>query len=355
VKKGRQLSVLKYVRRRLTVIYPAFAFSLILVIAGAAVSSKHTKFEWQVLPLHMLLAQSWLPICVQESWGASCAPWVFNGEAWFLSVLVLYWLILRPLAAFFRQRGRLFCIAYIWASWVFCIVFHWAGHKNTLAKAIGCQDSVCINRIMVAIRAGPLGYLHVFSSGIAAARIFILSAMCDVQTGGPPTAESTKLMLASSNAPCILRYGCCIGYASYVSVVFFATGLIEPYYYFFHNGGLIPVMFFVLVGAAVGEDPLAVWVFRCKPMLVLGRISYLQYLMQHVVRNWMGNSFGWNSNTKIAFVPLLLAFSYGCQRFVERPATSYQRWRQETGIKGCDDRCIERADAMLDKVFKPKE
>lgn len=345
--KARQLSVLKYVRRRLIVIYPAYAFSLVLIIVGAAFSL--TRFEWQILPLHVLLMQSWFPICTGHGADISCAAWSFNGEAWFLSVLVLYWLILRPLAAFFRQQSRPFCLMYISASWVFCIVFHLAGHYNGLAGTIGCRSDVCINCVMVALRAGPFGYFHVFTSGIAAARIFVLSAMCDAETGGPPAADSRKLMLASSNAPCALRYGCCIGYAIYVAVVLFATDLIDPYYYFFHNGGLLPVMFFLVVGAAVGEDPLAVWLFRSKPMLVLGRISYLQYLMQHIVRNQLASSFGWNQSTKIAFVPVLIVFSYLCHRFVERPATEYQRRRQESGVKGCDDRCIERLESMWDR------
>lgn len=350
-KKGQSLSVLQYLRRRLTVIYPAFMFSLVLKIA---VHPRNTAFEWKVLPLHVLLLQSWFPICTVEPWGASCAPWLFNGESWFLSVLVLYWLMLRPLAQFFRTKGVCFCYATVCLAWVFCLAFQWAGHQNRLADVIGCKEALCINQIMVAIRAGPIGYAHVFVAGVASARIFILTAMRDAQTLEPPAPDSARLELDAERAPMFLTYGCIIGYVVYVAVVLFLTDIIQPYYYFFHTGGLLPVMFFILIGAAIGRDPLTVWLFRCKPMLVLGRISYMQYLMQHIVFEWVKTAFGWQGHpyVKWGFVPFLLVFSYICQRFVERPYTEYQRMRAEKGIRGCDDDFIDFVDGKCARCKK---
>lgn len=78
-------------------------------------------------------------------------------------------------------------------------------------------------------------------------------------------------------------------------------------------------------------------------MLVLGRISFMQYLMQHVLQGWVRRTFGWDGNhtAQVLFVPFLLLFSYCSQRWVERPYTEYQRWRQEKGVKGFEDRCID--------------
>jgi len=137
--------------------------------------------------------------------------------------------------------------------------------------------------------------------------------------------------------------------------VFFATDWVKPYYYFFHNGGMLPVMVLVLVGAAIGTDPITTWVFRSRPMLVLGRISYLQYLMQHVLQGWIKLAFGWSDNVmaQALFIPALLVFSYCCQRFVEKPYTRYQQWRIEKGIKGCDDRCIEWLEDLGARIAGP--
>merc|ERR1719356_633666 len=84
-KGGWIKGLLRYVRRRLTVIYPAF-----------------------FMALHVFLLQSWLPLCQEEKGSVSCSPWLYNGEAWFLSVLIVYWFALRPLAEFFRRRTFLF-------------------------------------------------------------------------------------------------------------------------------------------------------------------------------------------------------------------------------------------------------
>merc|ERR1719188_2866390 len=165
-------SILKYVRRRLTVIYPAFFLSLLLKVAY---TTQQSAFQWGMLPLHGLLLQSWLPICdAGAGGGVSCSPWLYNGEAWFLSVLLVYWFALRPLAEFFRRRSLLFSIATLLVCWLFSGVFQLLGSHDRLAGWLGCSGSLCPMVVMVAIRSGPLGYVHVFVAGVAAARVFML-------------------------------------------------------------------------------------------------------------------------------------------------------------------------------------
>jgi len=344
-------SLLRYVRRRLTVIYPAFFLSLLLKVAY---EGGKTAFQWAMLPVQALLMQSWLPLCQVEGNSISCSPWLYNGESWFLSVLLLYWLALQPLAEFFRRRGLRFCGATVVVCWLFSFFFQWAGNNNTLASLLGFSGQLGVNVVMVAIRSGPLGYIHVFVAGVAAARVFLLVATRDAETGSQVSATTRRVELCEASAPALLRYGCCLGYFLYAVLLFAATDWIDPYYYFFHNGGMMPIMLLILIGAAIGQDPITTWVFRSKPMLVLGRISYMQYLMQHVLQGWIELNFGWDGNivAQAIFVPCLMVFSYACQRWVEKPYTEYQRWRTEKKIKGVDDRVIEKMEGGLERMSR---
>eukprot|EP00429_Kryptoperidinium_foliaceum_P013380 CAMPEP_0176039728 /NCGR_PEP_ID=MMETSP0120_2-20121206/19695_1 /TAXON_ID=160619 /ORGANISM="Kryptoperidinium foliaceum, Strain CCMP 1326" /LENGTH=515 /DNA_ID=CAMNT_0017373123 /DNA_START=39 /DNA_END=1586 /DNA_ORIENTATION=- len=350
VGKGR-VSLFRYVRRRLVIIYPAFFLSLLLKVTYAP---GRNAFEWAMLPLHALLMQSWLPICVETQPGSvSCSPWMYNGEAWFLSVLVIFWLCLRPLAEFFRRRSLRFSCGTLVVCWLFAFIFQLLGREDRLAMWLGCEDDkLCTFTIMVAIRATPFGYFHVFVAGVAAARVFMLLATRDAESGERVGLSTRRVVLAEQHAPLLLRFGCCVGYLVYAGMLLLTTKWIETHYYFFHNGGMLPVMLLVLIGAAIGKDPITVWVFRSKPMLTLGRISYLQYLMQHVLQGWVKRTFGWEDNhtAKVLFLPALLLFSYCCQRWVEKPYTEYQRWRGEKGVKGCDDRCIDRLERLSAKA-----
>merc|ERR1719401_546034 len=339
-------SLLRYIRRRLTVIYPAFFLSLLLKVTYAP---GKTTFEWIMLPFHGLLMQSWLPICRTDGESVSCSPWLYNGEAWFLSVLLVFWLFLRPLAEFFRRRSLAFSSVALAACWLFSMVFQLLGSHDRLAGWIHQDSSWGSMTVMVAIRSTPIGYVHVFVAGVAAARVFMLVAMRDAETGGSISADTQRIRLAADSAPLLLRFGCCFGYGGYALILLFAASWIQPYYYFFHNGGMLPVMVLILIGAAIGTDPITTWLFRSKPLLVLGRISYMQYLMQHVLQGWIRRAFGWDDNAtaQALFLPCLLLCSYCCQRWVERPYTEYQRWRQEKGVKGFEERCIEWLESKV--------
>jgi len=109
----------------------------------------------------------------------------------------------------------------------------------------------------------------------------------------------------------------------------------------------------ILLGAAIGTDPITTWIFRSKPMLVLGRISFVQFLMSNVFCGWLRQTFGWDGNAivKAILLPCLVLFSYCCQRWVERPYTEYQRSRREEGIKGFEDRGIAWLESHRRKVL----
>jgi len=192
-----------------------------------------------------------------------------------------------------------------------------------------------------------MGYLHVFVAGIAGARLFILTAMVDSSTKGPVTEGQTQQVeLDKSRAPAMLKYGCCLGYVIYVLMAIFVP--LDPVYAFVHQGGLIPLMLLILLGAAVGVDPLTEWVFKCGFLLALGRFSYLQYLNQSLVWHWMQRTFlsTWGEVAiDVTYPFVLMVVAYFMQRWYETPYTEWQRVRMEKKVLGF----VEKAVAIVDK------
>jgi len=342
-RKNGNVSLLQYVRKRLVVIYPSYVLSLVMCIVDPRTK---TPFEWSVLPLHLLLLQAWFPICHNyREWGfVQCSAWAWNGEAWFLSVLFFYWLFLRPLANAFRHKSLAFCyiviaVCWIW-SWVPAEIMTWPKKCNMV--------------IAIAVRASPFGYFHVFVSGVSCARVFILTSMRDAETDELPSPETRRLKLDVARSPFALAYGCFFGYALYATVYCFVPlhskeGWLKRAPDLARNGGLIPIMMLVLLGAAIGVDPITRWIFRLKPLLVLGRISYLQYLFQKIVWNVVKHLNRDLPVTKTTFfICVLIGWAYVVQRWFEYPFTEYQLQRQKSDKKGIDQRVIERLDRWFD-------
>ncbi|CAK0794261.1 unnamed protein product [Prorocentrum cordatum] len=118
VSKAPNISQLEYLRKRLITVYPTYLLALLLRMLTNRIY--HPAFDWAVLPMHVLLIQSWVPICIEKeahpreicvdfpiACGPAdshvlCATQRWNGVAWFMSCLVVYWLLLRPLARHFR-------------------------------------------------------------------------------------------------------------------------------------------------------------------------------------------------------------------------------------------------------------
>lgn len=147
-----------------------------------------------------------------EPGAVSCSPWLFNGEAWFLSVPVVFWLFLRPLAEFFPRRSLRFSAATLLFCWLFSFAFQVLGRQNRLAGWLGCDgDKWCECTLMVAMRATPIGYVRVFVAGVASARVFMLVATRDAETGERVGPGTRGVVLAKQRAPLLLRYGCCVG------------------------------------------------------------------------------------------------------------------------------------------------
>lgn len=320
---GRQsLHALEYLRRRLVVVYPSYILSVVVLMLMR--QQRIGMFEWSTFPQHVLLMQAWLPTCSPKLWG--CGVWHWNGESWFMSALVMYWLLLRPISSIVSRLSlQASCIVFACLttfSWLFQVL-----HNNSsqgLAYLI--TDTI--------LRSSPLGYLHVFVGGVVCMRVFILTSMIDAESHGPVSEQTTRFALNLSGMPLLFQYGCCIGYLAYFTYIalipFDDPSWKSENYYFWHAGGMMPIMALVLLGATAGIDPLAQWVFKSKPFLVLGRISYMQYLFQRSVWQFTNLHLGsWTAQRVYPFI--LVAVSYLLQRFFEAPMTEMQSKRMKSG------------------------
>jgi len=357
--KRSKTTQLQYLRKRLIVIYPIYMFSLVLLLFNLP---NRSMFSWGVLPLHIFLLQAILPICRREpDWGiySQCASGEYNNTCWFISVLIVYWLLIHPFTRIFERVSARSCYAWLAALWL------WSWVPALLHRAELPQP--WRGMMIDAMQTGPLGYLHVFVSGIVTARLFVLLSMHDASTDKPPLVTFEKLVLRADLAPFVFRFGCCIGYALWVcfNIAFFLvnpTGEHNLFYMFCHNGGIAPLIALVLLGGATGADPLANYVFQSKFFRSLGQLSYSQYLLQMPVGIFLAyylipdspaaqeRRFDFNP-TKPAFLtsffPLLVLCAYLAQRFIERPYTDWQRHRATSGILGADDKLIAKIEARI--------
>lgn len=320
--KAPKVSQLRYVTHRLITLYPTYIFT----IALGAMQWSHSALDHLTLPLHLLFMQAWFPIVYRR---AGSDEWQWSGVqwaqvSWFVSVLVIYWLMLRPITRRVRKMSLNRCFAMLFALWAVS-VFWWFIGDVVLKEQLGCTwvDKRCYSLYYdYIIYHGWIGMFHVFLAGIVMARVFVLTSMKDAEVGGPVFAETQKLALDPKRAPGIFRFGSVIGYAGYIIlVVALRSEGYKKCETFFHNGGLLPLMLLVLVGGALGQDPMAKYLFQNRVFRILGRISYPQYLIQCNVWGMIMDIFpeeGALVPRQAVFPFALLVLSYVLERLVTR-------------------------------------
>merc|ERR1711979_20964 len=102
----------------------------------------------------------------------------------------------------------------------------------------------------------------------------------------------------------------------------------------------------VLLGAAAGADPLAEWVFKSRPLLILGELSYVQYLMQRVIWNFLRQHFP-KYDIRMVYPFVLIVFCFCCQRWAEVPYTEWQKMRIKNGETGFVEDLISWLDSRI--------
>merc|ERR1712039_167802 len=100
----------------------------------------------------------------------------------------------------------------------------------------------------------------------------------------------------------------------------------------------------VILGAATGVDPITEWIFKSRSFVMLGRISYIQYLMQRSVWVFLNTHFE-ESLVNVLYPFALIGFAYILQATFEAPYTEWQRLTADkVGLVG---RAIERLDQLI--------
>merc|ERR1712187_276237 len=123
-----------------------------------------------------------------------------------------------------------------------------------------------------------------------------------------------------------------------------------PLAFFYHQGGLLPVMVLIIIGSALGVDPIAKYIFQCKPMLIFGRISYSQYLLQYPVYGLLQTYVGHGVTCQVLFPFVLITMAFLTERFVGRTYTEAQRVSQQNGVPGLDEKVIEKIELCMGSV-----
>lgn len=356
VGKAPQMSQLRYVTHRMVTLYPTYVLTLVC----AGIQWNHSALDWMTLPLHLLFVQAWFPITYKklgyDEWQWSGVQWA--QVSWFVSVLVIYWFMLRPLTRRIRRLSLRTCCAAIVALWAVSAMWWYLGDV-LMRGTYGCRFTsqrcfVFFNDYF--IYHGWLGMLHVFVSGIVMARIFILTSMKDAEVGGPVSAETQRLALDPDRAPFFFRFGACIGYLLFALLVLFVgKGGYHKDVTFYHNGGILPAMLLVLVGGALGVDPMARYLFQNRVFRMLGRISYPQYLIQCNVWGIVLHIYpkeGAMVSPQIVFPIALFVLSYVMERLVTRVGVEWLKPSKDKQRKSSVTRVVAWLESKL--VFSAK-
>eukprot|EP00928_Gymnodinium_smaydae_P098161 TRINITY_DN906_c0_g1_i1.p1 TRINITY_DN906_c0_g1~~TRINITY_DN906_c0_g1_i1.p1 ORF type:complete len:419 (+),score=58.63 TRINITY_DN906_c0_g1_i1:115-1371(+) len=325
----RHLGVLKYHFKRLTTLYPAYAFAMCAQFWLHWNSSSYPPMSWfqgLMFPVSLLLGQSVVVMCHPEFprvYQTSCFAW--NSPTWFISALTVYWMTLRPMATFFRDMSLRNCLLWWIVLWCSSIL----PEIVALVFAIQNNGNPWVDCRVYSLTHGCLGYFHVFFAGIVLARIFILTCCKDCDTNGPLTAITRTLVVAPDKANVVFRYGCVIGYTLYYYVVWQSRFPLDTAIFFLlHNGGLLPLFALIIVGSSLGVDPIAMHIFKTPVMSLLGRISVYQYLLQYVVKDYLtarfpGLGIPWTFGLKVLYPFVLVGCAVLLEEFVQKPLQKF--------------------------------
>ena len=190
---------------------------------------------------------------------------------------------------------------------------------------------------MVILHEGPLGYMHVFLSGVVLARIFVLILYVDADTGEAPQVETERLSLRGNDPEEALRLPCSTfcKWGFTITVIFYGSCMTlipvvydSPSLAVAHNGGILPILCFLLLTCGLETDLFAP-VLSSSVAKVLGRISYCQYIIQGNVERLMFEHLKSNFWT---FLPLYLAILILTAYLMEWMVSAVQEWLAQESL-----------------------
>jgi len=166
LKNPKEETMIQYVMRRSTTIYPLYAFSLIpAFIIGKAYGTMSA--EWPTLLAQSFLLQAWVPHFTENALQMHC---------WFLSCMVVYWFFFKPLSHLLKNITLLkTCLLmgfFFFLPWLLIFIPVIAGedvdwYKNHEFYATDTFLDIGV----VMLKFHPICYFHVFILGMLLAKL----------------------------------------------------------------------------------------------------------------------------------------------------------------------------------------
>jgi len=314
-----------HVAKRLSTIFPVYAFSVVfsLIIRmkrGADLPNA------MVLIAQSFLLQTWIPLWTEKA---------LQGQCWFLSNLILYWIGFGPLYKLLRN------LSLKWTSYLllFISILPWITvlvpviddniANNWYAEHRYGETASSVDIWTVMLKFHPLFYMHVFVFGMLLAifRTHLKRQVIKKEDSSPDLF--IKVMKF------IIRFGASLGYLGLILV--FSIEEIQPVSYKLSArlSILLPLQGLMILGLSplpqqedtdpttkrgIVQDPLAI-LFALAPAWV-GDLSYCQYVLQFPLYS----VFPVEQITNPSFFMFLLGGSVLCLKLLHEPCTNGWRY-----------------------------
>lgn len=286
-RQGKSDDEIQYVLRRLEGMYPAYFLGL---VASLITIWSIKGVESLPLPVNTILffclLQSWLPSLVNYGF-------IYLTQCWFLSCLILYWLLFYRIYAFVESLSskRLAAVVGI-CSFLFPFLYHVAstGQEGWYDRDVPFSASRGRDTAVLVLKFHPFAYLHIFVLGCCLPRLHKL-----LTESNSVYLEKVTPFLSSIAYLVLLILFCC------------GSQNIPGYKIGFRLGMISCVQCLLLLGLNNKNDIL-VRVFRTPVLSKLGEYSFPQYVFQFLVLAWFQNATG-RTYVDIRFFLLLFSTS----------------------------------------------
>ena len=166
LKNPKEETMIQYVLRRSTTIYPLYAFSLIPAFIMQK-SFGTMSAEWPTLLAQSFLLQAWWPTFTESALQMHC---------WFLSCMVVYWFFFKPLAYVLKNitllKTCLLMAFFFFLPWLLVLIPVMANQPVDWYKEHSfLSTDTALNIGVVMLKFHPVCYFHVFILGMLLAKL----------------------------------------------------------------------------------------------------------------------------------------------------------------------------------------